>query len=717
MKLFPAPSITRLLAACACAWLGFADENPNPSQPRAPLESGSVGEPFFPHKEPLREFSRPLGSIALLNDLIFYDHGDPTDHEQYMLELVNRARADPGAEAARLNIDLNEGLPPGSISNTLKQPLGFHPALIAAARGHSQWMLDTDTFSHTGANGSNPSQRAQAAGYPSGAGENIAWGGTSGAVNPSSSTLERHNGLFISPGHRLNICNASYREIGLGILEGQFLDNGTNWNALMATQKFGSSPLTPGPFLVGVAYYDLNGNGYYDPGEGIEGLQISLASASYFTLTASAGGYTLPRPSSAGTRAVTFSSSGYEQSFLMEMPASTNLKVDLALPYSPPVLSGPTQPLAGLANSYTVSPVPGATAFDIAVLASNPTLPDDANDLARVADSTSASYSALSTSVAYEGTGSYRFAHPETVDQTLAYNESFIPGPAASVSFRSRLGWAAVGQSARVEVSADGGLSWNHVYLQNGTGNAGEANFAARSASLADFAGKQIRLRFNYRHTGGSYYPQTSNGFGWYVDAIEFSDIETLSVVQETTIEPGEAFLFTPASEGPASLLVQPRNLDRHWPAGSALQVTSVASVAGYFSWAQAWESSGGLAAGELASTPYEDFSGDGIANLLAYAMALDPLASSVLGLPGWVNSDRGRAFEYLADTAALGVELRPELSTDLASWHPPGAAALGFSSEAELVGTAGSMERRRIVFPEGLPPFVAARLSVKIAP
>ena len=42
----------------------------------------------------------------------------PTAYEQYFLELVNRARANPGGEAARLGIDLNQGLAAGTISAT-----------------------------------------------------------------------------------------------------------------------------------------------------------------------------------------------------------------------------------------------------------------------------------------------------------------------------------------------------------------------------------------------------------------------------------------------------------------------------------------------------------------------------------------------------------------------------------------------------------------------
>src|ERR1044071_5072542 len=89
----------------------------------------------------------------------------PTDYEQYLVELVNRGRADPSAEAARYGIALNEGLAAGTISTAAKQPLAINPYLTDGARTHSQWMIDTDTFSHTGSGGSDPGDRMTAAGY------------------------------------------------------------------------------------------------------------------------------------------------------------------------------------------------------------------------------------------------------------------------------------------------------------------------------------------------------------------------------------------------------------------------------------------------------------------------------------------------------------------------------------------------------------------------
>jgi hypothetical protein len=71
-----------------------------------------------------------------------YSHGDPTDAEQYLLELINRARSDPPAEAARYGIDLNEGPPSKPISPDPVPPLPFNQFLMKSATGQSQAVLD-----------------------------------------------------------------------------------------------------------------------------------------------------------------------------------------------------------------------------------------------------------------------------------------------------------------------------------------------------------------------------------------------------------------------------------------------------------------------------------------------------------------------------------------------------------------------------------------------
>jgi uncharacterized protein YkwD len=139
--------------------------------------------------------------------------------DQYLIELINRARMDPAAEAARLGIDLNQGLSQGQITTAPKQPLAFDPNLTDSARGHSKWMLDKDVFSHTGVSGSDPGDRIEAAGYKLAGdwrwGENISWRGSAGTAEDQVESIKLQNdALFKSPGHRVNILQDDFREIG-----------------------------------------------------------------------------------------------------------------------------------------------------------------------------------------------------------------------------------------------------------------------------------------------------------------------------------------------------------------------------------------------------------------------------------------------------------------------------------------------------------------------
>ncbi|MBF2063103.1 MAG: CAP domain-containing protein [Calothrix sp. C42_A2020_038] len=109
--------------------------------------------------------------------------------------------------------------------------LEFNPVLAAAAQKHSTDMALEDFFNHQSQNGSSPSQRAQAEGYPSAfVGENIAVGNST----PEGTFQQWMN----SEGHRKNILNSDYQEIGVGYY---FLANDTgnvNYNHYW-TQCFG----------------------------------------------------------------------------------------------------------------------------------------------------------------------------------------------------------------------------------------------------------------------------------------------------------------------------------------------------------------------------------------------------------------------------------------------------------------------------------------------
>lgn len=74
--------------------------------------------------------------------------------EQYLRELINRAHLDPLAEAERYGIDPNDGLDAGQIGPDASQVLAHNEALSVAAQEQSTWILDTNTFTHSGENGS-----------------------------------------------------------------------------------------------------------------------------------------------------------------------------------------------------------------------------------------------------------------------------------------------------------------------------------------------------------------------------------------------------------------------------------------------------------------------------------------------------------------------------------------------------------------------------------
>ncbi|MEQ1519856.1 MAG: CAP domain-containing protein [Aestuariivirga sp.] len=259
---------------------------------------------------------------------------EPTAQEQLFLELINRARLDPAAEAARYGIDLNAGLTAGTISTAQKQVLTFNEFLNDSADAHTAWMMSTGTFSHTGSGGSNPGQRMAGAGYnfsgsPSTWGENLAWSGSSAAIDANSYVLTLHKNLFLSSGHRTSTMKEAFKEIGVGATAGSF----QGFNSLVVTQNFAVSG--PASFVTGVAYNDTNGDNFYSVGEGQGGIAIELRLNSNSSLVEStdswlSGGYSL-ETTSTGVMDITFSGGALGSAIMGAtfLLGTTNAKLDL----------------------------------------------------------------------------------------------------------------------------------------------------------------------------------------------------------------------------------------------------------------------------------------------------------------------------------------------------------------------------------------------------
>ncbi|GGR37516.1 CAP domain-containing protein [Streptomyces griseomycini] len=103
-------------------------------------------------------------------------------------------------------------------------PVKVNTALTEAAQDHSEDMAASGTMSHTGSDGSSPADRITRAGYSwSTYGENVAYG--------YSTPEQVMQGWMNSPGHKKNILNCAFEEIGVGLAQ-----PGSYW-----TQDFGTA--------------------------------------------------------------------------------------------------------------------------------------------------------------------------------------------------------------------------------------------------------------------------------------------------------------------------------------------------------------------------------------------------------------------------------------------------------------------------------------------
>ena len=250
-----------------------------------------------------------------------------TAEEQYMLELVNRARLDPEAEEIRTGQPVDVEL-----STAPKQALAVDPILSAAADNHSADMLARDFFDHDNPDGDGPTERAQDEGWTGrGVWENISARWTSGSsISDEQAWLEAsHWGLWESDGHQFGMLQPGHTVVGIGI------DVGSEWDypeytaqtAMLVTEKFSNDGQT---YLTGVVYDDGDGDDFYDIGEGQGDVRITVWNDDdvYATSTWDAGGYSLALDS--GTYSVRFEGGDLDTAYETEVTiGSQNVKLDV----------------------------------------------------------------------------------------------------------------------------------------------------------------------------------------------------------------------------------------------------------------------------------------------------------------------------------------------------------------------------------------------------
>ncbi len=221
----------------------------------------------------------------------------PTATEQYFLELLNEARANPAAYGASIGVDLS-GVAPA-------QPLAFDPRLISAAQEHSLDMSVQGYFDHNTPQGETPGERITASGF------NWESYGESIAASPGLNPAEALSALIADQGvpdlgHRIQLLAMtamfqSENAVGIGILENSSGPLGNYYTIDSA------NAVTTLPYITGVVMNDANGNGQYDVGEGLGNVTITIAGVDSVT-TWDSGGYSYQV--APGTYTVTASGGG-----------------------------------------------------------------------------------------------------------------------------------------------------------------------------------------------------------------------------------------------------------------------------------------------------------------------------------------------------------------------------------------------------------------------
>lgn len=204
-----------------------------------------------------------------------------TAQEVYLSELINRARANPQAEALRLNLNLAQGLIFGEqLLLTAKEPLALSSALTTSARAHAADMGARQFFSHTNPDNLSPTNRARGAGYLGTAGENIGAGyGTIDAL---------YRSWMATPAERKNILSLytafdstyHYDQLGPGFAFGV---TGAAYSSYVAADFGNPSAGARTPWLVGVVFADADNNQFYSIGEGLGAIRVDVFTGSTTT--------------------------------------------------------------------------------------------------------------------------------------------------------------------------------------------------------------------------------------------------------------------------------------------------------------------------------------------------------------------------------------------------------------------------------------------------
>jgi hypothetical protein len=548
--------------------------------------------------------------------------GAPTAKEQYVTELINRSRFGSQADLQRLitttdsnvtyayeyfNVDLDvlaaqfsgTQFGPGAqaagsdtaIPATLP-PLAPNTKLTTAARLHTEDMLNNEFQGHDSSSGAlSPNQsgdkvgdRINRQGYDySTAAENVSaysestWDSHAAFIvdwGASASTGLTYAGMQDPSGHRTNVYRNNIREIGVGVIEGT---NGSV-GPLLVTHALATESSYDQPFITGVAYYDTDGNGFYDEGEGIGGITIKVDGSPYHATTPDSGGYAIPVIDDGAYTLSYTMPDGSTDSQSVTVSNKENIKADISPNWSSTQVIGVETYEINVEVTYSVTPVTAATAYRLWLWeAVNWPGALGAEDYNNIKTTITGSYDSIQDTVKSAGSHAYRLASTDALDQVLEIDYDILPGRSTSLTWMDRFGIVSSSQEVQVQVSTDSGTNWTTIETRNGQGTSSYATeFTSRSVSLGNYADKSVRIRFRlYNPPSTTFFSNTSENFGWYLDDITLTDAK---ILKDGVSSEGPGYQWTFSTPETASFLLRAQiiNNTNEYPLGPILRIQAL---------------------------------------------------------------------------------------------------------------------------------------------
>jgi hypothetical protein len=330
--------------------LALAQRSPEPNPPRQPptLAIDREAQKTSPDFLGVERLAAPTTEWASHKSA---DGSQPSDSEQKMMWLMNRARSNPTTEGIWLgdsndpdivggrdffNVDI-VALKAAFAALPATPPAAFDIRLHDASELHSLDLIARDAQDHTG-----QLDKVAASGF--------SCNGTLVSVfSFSQSALHAHAALNIDwgngpggmqdpPGHR-NAIMGVWPFGGTGYI--------ANVGLAMVAESNGATQVGPlvfsgvycqasgqdhNRYIVGTAWEDLNDDGDYDEGEGAGGVTVMPDNGTYYAVTGDAGGYAIPI-TAAGDYVVTFSGANLGSTSVAQTVTvgAVSVQVDLVL--------------------------------------------------------------------------------------------------------------------------------------------------------------------------------------------------------------------------------------------------------------------------------------------------------------------------------------------------------------------------------------------------